>query len=87
MLPSSVRAVLWSYDLDKVDLQNDKGTIIKQVLNFGSAEATNWLFSTYGKNEVAAVANQIPKSSWDKKSFALWSLVLRINPPRTRIIT
>ena len=37
-LPQSVKAVLWSYELDHIEVQNIK-IIIFQVLNFGSEEA------------------------------------------------
>lgn len=86
MIPTSVKAVLWSYDSSKIDLKKDKKAIIHQVLNFGGEEGVLWLFATYGKDEIARVAEAIPATSWDKKSLKLWSLVLQINPPSKRLI-
>ena len=79
-IPQSVRAVLWSYDLSKIDLVMHKKLIVVQVLNFGSKEATDWLFKTYPKDEIIKIATLISLDQWDKKSLALWSLYLGINP-------
>lgn len=75
-LPQSVKAVLWSYDLDQIDLQTHKKLVIAQVLNFGNKEATDWLFKTYSRDTIIAVASQVPTGGWNKKSLALWSLYL-----------
>lgn len=80
MLPKSVRAVLWSYDIDRIDLKIHAGLIVSQVLNYGTSEATDWLFHFYGKEEVKRIAAQIPRGQWDKKSLVFWSLVLDIDP-------
>lgn len=79
-LPKSVENVLWSYDLSKIDLNEHKKLIIAQVLNYGTQEATNWLFETYGLEEIREIAQQIPSGQWDRKSLSLWSLCLDIKP-------
>ena len=84
MLPHYVRSVLWSYDADKVDVNKHRQLIVSQVLNYGSQEATDWLFDFYGKAEVAKIAREIPKGRWDKKSLALWSLVLGFDPGQVK---
>jgi hypothetical protein len=84
MLPQAVKLVLWSYDTDKIDLNSQRQLIVSQVLNFGSKEATDWLFDYYGKAEVARVARGIPRGRWDKKSLALWSLVLGLAPDQIK---
>ena len=79
-LPDGVRAVLWSYDADRIDIQAHKKLIVAQVLNYGTEEAIKWLFRQYGRDEVARIASEIPLGQWDKKSLSLWSLVLGIAP-------
>lgn len=79
-LPQSVQSVLWSYDLTKIDLELHKKLIIAQVLNFGTKDATDWLFKTYDRSEIRFLANQIPTGQWNRKSLALWSLILDIQP-------
>jgi hypothetical protein len=86
-LPQSVKNTLWSWDTDKVDLERDKKLIVSQVLNYGTKEATDWLFNTYSKKEIEKEAQKIPLGQWDEKSLALWSLVIDLNPkPRTERI-
>lgn len=79
-LPLSVKAVLWSYDYDHIELQKHKKIIISQVLNFGSQEAIEWLFKQYGFVLIEKISNTIPLFQWNKKSLSLWKLVLSINP-------
>lgn len=80
LTPQSVKAVLWSYDLNTIEVQKDKKIIIFQVLNFGSEEAIKWLFKRYSFEVVEQVANTIPLFQWNKKSLSLWKLILSINP-------
>lgn len=84
-LPQSVKAVLWSYKLDRIELQKHKKIIIFQVLNFGSEEAIRWLFDQYSFVEIEKIANTTPLSQWNKKSLSFWKLVLSINP-KDRIV-
>jgi len=79
-IPKSVANVLWSYDINKIDLDLHKKLIIAQVLNYGTEDATDWLFETYRLDEVQKMAEQIPTGQWNKKSLALWSLCLNIKP-------
>ena len=46
-LPKSVINTLWSYDISRIDLNKHKRLVISQVLNFGTKDATDWLFKTY----------------------------------------
>lgn len=85
MIPDFLRPYLWSYDIHALDLNKDKKTIIFQLLNFGSKKATDWLFSTYNRQEIAKIANGVPQTQWNKKSLRLWSVVLGINPREHRL--
>jgi hypothetical protein len=78
--PASVRVCLWSYDISSLDIERDKTLIITNVLNYGTKEATEWLFSQYSITNIKyLVENPLP-GRWDKKSLALWSLVLGVQP-------
>ncbi len=78
--PPAVRACLWSYDLSVLDLEHDKTLIITNVLNYGTKEATEWLFSQYSAAQIAAVVQKPLPGRWDKKSLALWSLLFGVTP-------
>lgn len=80
MIPNYVKAVIWSYDSKKLNLKNNKKAIVSHVLNYGSEKATKWLFKQYGKKTLHQIASQIPLGEWDKKSLALWGVILDIKP-------
>jgi hypothetical protein len=86
-LPQAVKNTLWSWDTNKIDLEKDKKLIVTQVLNYGTEEATDWLFDTYPKSEIEKEAQKIPLGQWDEKSLALWSLIMDLDPkPRSERI-
>ena len=85
MIPNFVRPYLWSYDISALDLKQHKKTIIFQILNLGSKKATDWLFSSYDKEEIKKIANTVPQTQWNKKSLRLWSVVLGIAPSKRRL--
>jgi len=66
--------------VNKIDLGLHKKLIIFQVLNFGTKDATDWLFRTYELEDICNTAEQIPIGQWDRKSLALWTLYLGIKP-------
>jgi hypothetical protein len=82
-IPSFVRPFLWSYDIDRLDLERDKKRIITNVLNLGTHEATDWLFGAFSKTDVTdAIVHPLP-GEWNKKSLHFWSLVLGVVPGKT----
>jgi hypothetical protein len=84
MLPQSVKSVLWSYDVSKIDVQVDRQLVISQVLNFGDKEAVDWAVKNYGKGEMRKAALLIPRGRWNKKSLAFWSLILKFDPDQIK---
>jgi hypothetical protein len=84
-LPQVVKACLWSYDVNQIDLANSdhKRRVIENVLNRGTAPAVSWLLSTFTKEEIARAITASSVSEWNKKSLSLWSLVFGASPART----
>lgn len=54
-IPKHLQAVLWSTDVDKLDLERDKEYIIHQVLQYGTFTDIKWLFNIYSKQKVSDV--------------------------------
>jgi hypothetical protein len=79
-IPSFVMPFLWSYDTAILDLSRDKALIIKNVLDYGTKEATDWLRNTYTPDDVRMVIENTPASAWGKKSLALWTLLYDVAP-------
>jgi hypothetical protein len=82
-IPDFVKTFLWSYNLSKIDLQKDKKRIITNVLNYGTRESTDWLFSVYNKDDIAeTIKNPFP-GEWNKKSLNFWSFVFNVTAGNT----
>ena len=83
MIPLNIQPFLWSYDINKLDLHRDKKRIITNILNFGTAKSTDWLFQTYGKSDIKdTIVHPLP-GEWSGKSLNFWSLILDVKPGRT----
>jgi len=68
-IPARLQAILWSSDIEHLDLDYHKGYIIHQVLRFGSLDDIKWLLHIYGENKVQNVFLQHPNKSYFKKDF------------------
>ena len=78
--PDPVKAVLWSYDLDKIDVEAHKERIITNVLNLGTHKAVVWLFATYPREQIAAMVARPRSGEWNRKSLNFWALVFGVEP-------
>ena len=74
-IPNSVRATLWSYDVDSMNTDRDKVLIITQVLNYGTMDAVEWLNNTYKRSDITECIHSPLPGMWNKKSLNLWSLI------------
>ncbi len=83
-LPDFLQPFLWSYDIKKLDKNKHKDLIIKNVLNLGTSEATNWLKKNYTKQEIKQAIKKSVKSEWSPKSINLWSFLYEVYPKETR---
>lgn len=68
-VPKNLAPILWSADIDQLDLQKDKGYIIHQVLIFGTMEEIAWLFKIYSKREIAEVFFSKPYKNYPRNIF------------------
>ena len=54
-LPDFLSLFLWSYDLAKLNKAVDKKIIIKNILDFGTVQATGWLRDNYTIEEIKKI--------------------------------
>ncbi len=71
-VPEKLRPIFWSYNFDKLNIEEDKIHIIKQVINYGDLRDWKWLFDTYGEREVKNILEAMP--------------VTEIKPPTRRLL-
>lgn len=81
-LPSFLKSVLWSYDINEMDLGKDKETIIAQVLNYGDWKDLKWLYSVYTEEDIKKVVSHPRRGLWFEKVLNFWELMLNIRIPK-----
>ncbi len=69
-IPKSLKGVLWSADISKLDLERDKVYIIHQVLSYGSLSEIKWLLAAYGPRVVCEVFLKYPQKVYTNAGFA-----------------
>lgn len=74
--PSGLQAVLWSRDLDGLDVKRDKNYIINQVLAYGFYEHLQWLFEIYPKKTVKDTFLKNPIRTYSARSLNFIKLIL-----------
>lgn len=83
-IPQSLQAALWSYDLERLDIEKDKKLIITQVLNYGVLEDVKWLYSIYSEEDIKEVVKNPSRSRWFAKTLIFWLTVLDIKLPEDK---
>ena len=83
-MPQFLQPFLWSYDLSQLDIEKHKNVIIKNILDFGTVEATDWLKKNYIKKEIREAIKLSIKSDWSKKSINLWSFIYNVKAKEAR---
>ena len=59
-LPESFRPFFWSYDFEKLDPDDNKKTIIIQVINYGDMKQWAWLSRYYGLDMIKEILSSLP---------------------------
>ena len=53
--PKNLQGVLWSCDVNKLDIDENKTYIIHQLLSYGNISQWRWLFDTYSADKIQNV--------------------------------
>jgi len=51
-IPQKLQALLWSSNVDGLNIEKDATLIINKVLAYGDLEGIKWLIDNYGKDKV-----------------------------------
>ena len=83
-IPKFIAPCLWSYNINRMDLEEDKELIITQVLNYGDAKRIKWLYSVYSENDIKKVVSNPRRGLWFPKVLNFWETVLKIKVPKDK---
>ncbi len=68
-IPKKLQPILWSTNVELLDIQKHKGYIIHQVLLYGTFEELQWLFDTYPRDEIINTFINQPSRMYSKSAF------------------
>lgn len=77
-LPKQFQRVLWSYDINKLDKEEDKKEIIVQTLNYGTWEDLKLLFKIYPEKDIKEVVKTPRRGIWFEKVLNFWLTIFNI---------
>lgn len=77
-VPKQFQRTLWSYNIDKMNLEEDKKEIITQVLNYGTWEDLKLLYKLYPQKDIKGVVRNPRRGVWFKKVLNFWTLMFNI---------
>lgn len=60
-IPESFQGVLWSKNIKRLDLEEDKVYIIHQILSYGNLKQIKWLFKVYSSKGIKEIFLKYPK--------------------------
>jgi len=83
-IPQFLKPFLWSYDLSRLDIEKHKNIIIKNILDLGTVQATDWMKKNYTESDIKEAIRLSIRSDWSKKSINLWSFIYDVQPKDTR---
>ncbi len=77
-LPKDFKGLLWGYNFNLIDREEDKRIIIVNTINYGNLNQWKWLVQTYGKERLRKIIKSIPESEFRKPALKLMKLLFRI---------
>ncbi len=78
-VPSEFKKYFWDVDFEKIDLQYNRKFILERLLNFGTFDTFNWIFTTFTNVEVKNLLKEKGFHSLSKNSFYFWNKIAEEN--------
>lgn len=69
--PQHLQGILWSNDINKLDIEKNKTYIIHQLLSYGNISQWRWLFNTYSADEIQSIFLTKPYKDYRAPRFNL----------------
>ncbi len=68
-VPQSIQSVLWSTDVNHLNVVSDKAYIIHQIFAHGTLDQFRWLFTVYDKASIAEIFTTFPCKDYRRSRF------------------
>ncbi len=83
-IPSFLQVVFPSYEVERLNLEEDEKLIITRVLNYGVWRDIKWLYSVYTEEDIKEVLLNPSRGVWFPKVLNFWETVLNIKIPKKK---
>lgn len=81
-VPKFLQSALWSYDVRRLDPQEDRRYVIEQILNHGTWQQLKWLLKTYTTREIKQVLRNPSRGIWHDDVFNYWEKIWNVKVPK-----
>lgn len=68
-VPKKLQGILWSVDINNLDVTKDKSYIINQILSLGLMDELRWLFKTYPNSVLKKTFIEKPAKIYTPSAF------------------
>ena len=75
-IPKRLQGILWSVDVNDLDINRSKSYIINQILSLGFLEELRWLFKTYPLPVIKRVFIRKPAKIYTPSAFNFCKKIL-----------
>lgn len=68
-IPKNLQGVLWSVNVNNLNLEQDKYYIIHQILGYGGFDEIKWLLHHYSLEKIQEVFLKSPMKNYPKNNY------------------
>lgn len=84
IIPNFLKPYLASYNLNQLDLVDDRELIITEVLNKGDDKALRWLTKNYSKQDIKKTVASPIRGYWMRSVLQYWLNIFEINLSKSK---
>ncbi|MBI4599713.1 hypothetical protein HY732_02205 [Candidatus Uhrbacteria bacterium] len=81
-VPKFLQSALWSYDLSLIDARKHAGTIIPQILNYGTWKQIQWALRTFSRRTLIKYIKYPARGIWREDALVYWTTIYNVQPSK-----
>jgi hypothetical protein len=85
-IPEFLKGCLWSYDIDKLNIDLDFTRIATNILIYGDLKAVCWLLDNFSNERIVSTLIHPLKGEWDPRSLNFWAGYFQVEPNKKKAL-
>ena len=85
-IPEFLKGCLWSYDIDKLNIDSDFTRIATNILVYGDLKAVRWLLENFSREKIISTLVNPLKGEWDPRSLSFWAGYFQVEPNKKKAL-